>query len=412
MTALIGLVGWGSALQPAPAVASEAVAAGTKLEVGGYADIRFDFHDHGADGTQPGGADADFRAEMDLARFVIELEGEIAGAVAFEAEVEFEHGGTGASLELEYEEFGEYETEVGKGGEVLLETLFIEVEPFDWLKVRLGRFYVAVGLLPELHKPTDLLGASRPEAETRLLPGVWDELGLDARVDLPGARLTLQVVNGLDSSGFSAQQWVASGHQRRFEKTRASAVAFVGRVDLTGIEGVRAGASAYFGDTVGNRPKPDLDLFAPVIIASAHFAVDLRPVRARGSVVWGHLEHAEEISEKNRRLSNQLGVLRSPVASQAFGAWAEVGVDIPALFDLRGAHQLELFASAEYYDTMFRVTEDIFDNPRFERIVLAAGLDYTFDRALVLKLDVRHRRFGSAALRNETSLRLAAGFVF
>ena len=41
----------------------------------------------------------------------------------FEAEVELEHGGTGTSLELDYEEFGEFEQEVSKGGEVALEEI-------------------------------------------------------------------------------------------------------------------------------------------------------------------------------------------------------------------------------------------------------------------------------------------------
>ena len=35
-------------------------------------------------------------------------------------------GGTGGALEIEYEEFGEYETEVEKGGEVILEELYIK----------------------------------------------------------------------------------------------------------------------------------------------------------------------------------------------------------------------------------------------------------------------------------------------
>src|SRR5262245_54380322 len=95
------------------------------FELSGYGELGFSFLDHGPDRNREGGALDDRRLGFYTTRLVLELEQELPGDVELEAEVEFEHGGTGAAREVEYEEFGEFETEVEKGGEVLVEELYI-----------------------------------------------------------------------------------------------------------------------------------------------------------------------------------------------------------------------------------------------------------------------------------------------
>jgi hypothetical protein len=417
---------------PAPEEASIEVESLWELEVGGYGELHFSWLDYGPDPTRQGGSRADSRLVFDQTRFVVELEGEFPYDIEFEAEVEFEHGGTGAAREIEYEEFGEFETEIGKGGEVLVEELYLAKSFADGaIRVRAGRFYVAVGLLPEFHEPTDYLASARPESAETVLPGVWDEMGADVRARLGIFELTAQVVNGLDSTGFSSQFWVSSGHQASFELVRATDLAGVLRVDATPIDGLLLGASAYYGGTSRNRPSADLAqqcadgstsderevapcgyVDAALLIVDAHAAVDLAPVRARAAVVWGHLENADVISEKNRTLSNHLGVLRSEVAEQAVAAWAEVGVDVADFTTLSAHHRIEPFVRAEYYDTMFNRPEGSFDNPRFETYLLSAGVGYALRESITAKLDWTHRRHGTDALATENSARLGLGFVF
>lgn len=396
----------------APAAASEPPAA-PAVALHGYADLHFSYLDHGPDQTRPGGARADDRLEFDTTRLALELEADFGAGVEAEMEIEIEHGGTGAALELEYEEFGEYETEVEAGGEVIVEELYLAKEFGDWLEVKLGRFYVAVGLLSSYYRPTDYLAADRPESESTVLPAVWDEMGVAVELDHAWGELTLQVISGLDSTGFSSQRWVASGHQRRFEQVRATDLAFVGRLDVTALPGLVFGASLYYGDTAGNRPKPDLeDASAPLLIVDGHFALDVSSVRARGVVLWGHLSGADRISEKNSRLSNNLDVLRTPVAREALAAWAEVGADVWSLLGGAIDHRVEPFVRVEFYDTMFAAGANVFDAPRFERTILGAGVGYTFRETVVTKLDWTHRAMGDPALRAEDTVRLAAGFVF
>lgn len=413
---------------PATAPPAPPIAPSVELHFGGYGDLQFAFHDFGPNQNREGGAQQDPRLVFDTTRFVLEVEGELPYDIEFEAEIEFEHGGTGAAMELEYEEFGEFEQEVEKGGEVLLEELYLKKTFAERYSVAVGRFYVAMGLLSRHYHPTDYLAAVRSEAETTAIPQVWDEMGVQVQAQWPWLRATAQVVNGLDSTGFSSQRFVASGHQSRFELVRATDLAVVGRVDVTPADDIDVGVASYYGGTSRNRPKPDLVpecndgdpkaaapcgyVDAPLLLLDGHGQFRLGPLRGSALVLWGHLANAGAISSRNERLSNALNVLRTPVADDALAAWAELGLDVAPWLWLGPDHRLEPFVRVDYYDTMFGVRDGLFDNPRFERTVVTAGVSYALSQHLVLKLDASHRRFGTASLNPESSVRLAAGFVY
>lgn len=385
-------------------------------------------HDFGADPNRQGGARRDLRLELDTTRFVLELITTLPFGVEAEAEIEFEHGGTGAAMELEYEEFGEFEQEIEKGGEVLLEELIVTKRFGEHFAMSAGRFYVAVGQLAHRHRPIDYLAAARSEAESLLLPAVWDEIGVQVQGRLPWLRATAQVVNGLDSTGFSSQRFIALGHQRRFELVRATDLAFVGRLDAFPLPETEIGLSGYHGGTSRNRPKADLVkdcpdaaedqvapcgyVDAPVTLVDGHGAFRFGPVRGSAMVLWGHLANAAAVSARNERLSNALAVPRTPVADQAMLAWGELGLDVAPWLGLPAEHALEPFVRVDWADSMFLPREDLFDNPRFERLVLTGGLSWTLTGDLVLKLDASHRRYASEAINTEETVRFALGFVY
>lgn len=385
-----------------------------RLSVTGYAEMLFSHLDYGPDPTLPGGSAPDDRYVFDTTRLSVETEVNYGHGLELEAEVEFEHGGTGAAIELEHEEFGEYEQEIEKGGEVVLEELYLEKRFGPRLAVKAGRFYIALGLLSDYHRPTDYLGTARPESETTVVPAVWDEMGVEARVSVAGLRLTGQLVSGLDSSAFSSAGWVAPGHQARFEEVRADGLAAVGRLDVMRLPGWVFGGSVYYGiDTNANRPTDDLSgVTSALLIGGVHLAAEPGPVRLRASALWGRLGNSEAISERNRRLSNALGVARTPVARDAIAAWAEAGLDLAALTGHEGRHRVEPYVRVERYDTMHATAGEVFDNPRFERTLVALGVGHTYGRRITTKLDWSHRSFGTSALRDEDTVRLALGAVF
>jgi hypothetical protein len=394
------------------------------LELGGYGELGLAYYNYGPDQNRPGGSQNDRRVELDATRFVAALEGKMPGGFEFEVELEIEHGGTGAAKEVEYEEFGEFETEVEKGGEVQLEEFYVK-RSWGRYQLGIGRFYLALGHLHRHYRPTDYLGAQRSEAETTIFPGQWDEMGVTFSAYFPRVIVTAQLVNGLDSSGFSSRSWVASGHQGRFETIRASDVAGVLRSEFD-LGVATLGIAGYVGGTNRNRPKADLvkecsdpapNDVAPcgvvqsvIAIGAADARWSFHGLRGQALAVFGHLSNAAAISNRNDRLSNELGVERTPVSDNALALAAEVGYDVAPLLGLCNA--IEPFIRVDYYDTTFAPRDDLFDNPRFARTVLAAGASYTYQRALVGKLELRRRSFATAELRLEHAVQASVGFVY
>ena len=277
-----------------------------------------------------------------------------------------------------FEEFGEFETEIEKGGEVIVEKLAAVFSFQTALNFRVGHIIVPVGLVAKRHRPQHYFTTTRPEAETHLIPTVWHETGIELFGSLGSLKYQAQIVNGLDSTGFSSRHWIVPGHQLRFETINAEAPAFVGRLDYAFNENATLGMSGYYGDTAANRPKPDVDFDAHVGIVSLHGFYEMNAVKVRGLFLWGALENADQLSKVNRTLSNNLNVKRTPVGSSALGYYIEVGYDVLSLFrqpsnnakdtalkDTSPDKVLDVFARYDYYDTMASVEGIIFDNPRW-----------------------------------------------
>ena len=258
----------------------------SRLKLTGYGELIYSHFDYGPDQKSSlTGSPPDSRATIDIARLALELETRLLHGVELEAEVEIEHGGTGGALEIEYEEFGEYETEVKKGGEVILEELYVERECSNAFNIRLGHFYVAVGLTTEQYHPLDFFGTRRPESETTVIPAIWHETGIEISGRINRLSYQLQLVNGLDATGFSSQNWIAGGHQTGFEEVRASNMALAGRLDYRLVDGLTVGVSGYRGNSADNRPKPDMkDANAYASIFDVHAVLRYNRFRAQGYV--------------------------------------------------------------------------------------------------------------------------------
>ena len=386
----------------------------TPLHLEGYGELMYSHFDYGPDQKSGDhGSPPDSRAIIDVTRLALELKVELLKDVELEAEVEFEHGGAGAALELEFEEFGEFEQDIEKGGEVIVEELAVAKKFSDALSVRLGHFYVAVGYLSHYFRPTDFFGTRRSEAETSVIPSLWHETGVELSGHYRGWSYQLQLVNGLDATGFSSQYWIVGGQQKRFEITQATNMARVVRLDYQLAPQLVLGVSGYRGDSADNRPKPDMEgTDAHVSIFDLHGALTWGRLRARWLYLRGHLQNAAVVSARNRTLSNNLDVLRSPVAEGAYAAFVEVGWDLLPSLVAHPRARLDVFFRFDRYDTMAAVPAQTFDNPRFERTVYTLGANYNMEDAVVLKADYAMRRLGADHFNDENTLTIGLGFQF
>lgn len=380
------------------------------LEV--YAEMLYSHFDFGPDQKSgPNGAPPDSRSILDIPRFVPEIKYYFSEDLYFETEIEIEHGGTGSALELEFEEFGEFEQEIEKGGEIELEQFHVTKSFSTAFNLRLGHFILPIGLINTAHLPKEFFTTVRPEAETGIIPTTWHETGIELFGRFSNFAYQLQLVNGLDSSGFSSKFWIVGGRQTRFEQVKATDIAVVARLDYRGIPGVAFGLSAYRGNSTDNRPKPDMEgLDGHVTIWDAHLSLNRGPLTARGLLLMGFLENADLISSKNSRLSTRLEVPRTPIAKEARAWYGEIGYDILTLLAPGSKYKLYPFVRYEYYNTMQSVDAGIFADPRFERKLFTFGANFFLTPDVVLKTDYSHRTFGSDDINEENTFSIGLGF--
>ena len=394
-----------------------AFAESSSFSVSGYGVINYAHFDWELD---PGR-----RAAIDVERFVIAPKYRINDMIRLESELEFEHGGTGSTMEFDkFEEFGEFETEIEKGGEVIVEKLAAVFSFQPAFNFRVGHIIVPVGLVAKRHRPQHYFTTTRPEAEAHLIPTIWHETGVEMFGSLGQLNYQAQIVNGLDSTGFSSRHWIVPGHQLRFETANAEAPAFVGRLDYAFNENATVGISGYYGDTAANRPKPDVDFDAHVGIVSFHGFYEMNAVKVRGLFLWGTLENADRLSKVNRTLSNNLNVKRTPIGSSASGWYIEAGYNILSFFrqpsnsaehqDLKDPSDkaLDVFARYDYYDTMASVEGIIFDNPRWERSTWTFGINYHIHPKMVFKSHYSLRRLATKDKNRENTFALGFGFQY
>lgn len=381
----------------APGFAQDSLTQSDRYSFHGYATVNYYKFDWD---TDPGR-----RAQVDLERFALEPSYQANDWLRFQGEIEFEHGGTGAAMELDkFEESGEYESEVEKGGEVQIEELCAVATFNPRFGIKLGHMFVPVGYAYVLDEPAEYFTVRRSEAEAGLLPQLWHETGAEIFGSAGPIDYRFLVVNGLDATGFSSGNWVAGGHQGRFETVNAEDLAWAGRLDWRVSRRALIGVSGYYGNSADNRPKPDLDVPAYVTILEAHGEWRYRRLLMRGLFLYGTLQNSGAVSAANRALSSALEVKRTPVGKTAVGSFLEAGCDVLA--------GLTVFGRYDYYDTQREMDANFFNNPRWERKTLTGGIDYAPDKRLVLKGEYSHRALGLPTGNVEDTYAFGMGLFF
>ncbi len=373
---------------------------GSGWSIGGYGEFLVSTKFYGPDPNKEYSPSKYRQTDVDLARVVFFAGYDFTTWLSFQSEIEFEHGGTGSAMEVEWDEFGEYELEVEKGGEIVLEQAYLEFKfgkefnlPLD-LGLRLGHLLVPVGMISSYHTPNMFPTVGRAEAEEALLPSTWHETGAEFFLSVASFNFQLQGITGLDSTGFASSTWIGGGTQRRFEAVRSNDWAVAMRADYAGVPGLMFGGSFYTSNTTENRPKRDMDdISARVYVTDFHLRYHYGPFRMAGEALFGFLENADAITEKNSSLSKYLEVPRTPVASSVYGYFLESSLDLIGLIDPTVRHRLDLFVHYDGYDTMWEPPQkgSGFDNPLLQRQVVTTGMNYFPHPRVVFKAEYLSR---------------------
>ena len=210
-------------------------AKGNRFSVGGYGEATFSrmyYSDNGNRYTTPSSYKKDpSHGRFDIPHAVIYLGYDFGKGWSMGSEIEFEHGGTGASIEYEADEAIEFEHETEKGGEVELEQFWIQKTFGRALNIKAGHIVVPLGLTNAHHEPLNFFTVYRPEGENTILPCTWHQTGISVWGRTGDFRYEAQMVAGLDAYHFSRSNWIQGGSSTPFEFEVANKYGFLLRVD-------------------------------------------------------------------------------------------------------------------------------------------------------------------------------------
>ncbi len=378
---------------------------------GGYGEILFQYLDYGPDRyNNPDGSPKDSRAYIDMPRLVFEFNYKFRKDIELVSEIEFEHGGTGVALELEYEEMGEYEMEMEKAGEVVLEQFFIKKSFSRAFNIKAGHVIVPVGITNARHNPNDFFTTIRPEGESSIIPLTWHETGIAILGDIRLWSYEFQLINGLDANGFSSAYWVRQGKQVIFENTKITNPAVVLRIENKSIKNTKLGLSIYSGNSAANTAKPSKmeHIYGNVSIGTFDFEYKSDNLLLRTNFLYGNLTDSEEITKINKNISKNIQYPRTPIAQNAMTYSLEAGYNILSLF--KKQEKLYPFMRYEYYNSMEQTGELVFKDARYKRQVITMGLNFFILNNLALKLDYSMRILDGGNYNQENTI--GAALVF
>ncbi|MGK0443392.1 MAG: hypothetical protein ACJA1U_000317 [Bermanella sp.] len=352
------------------------------------------------------------RAITDLERIVTEFKYYPAPNWEIEVEVEYEHGGVGTAMEYDgFDEFGEFESEVEAGGEVVIEKAQIEYQSSKIIGVKFGRIYVPVGLGTDFTKPDQYFTAQRHWSELSMIPQVWDETGINVFGEVSGFHYQALLTTGLNSEFFRSGSWVAGGHQNRFETVNADALAMTVRLDYGNVKANKGfGLSYYTSSTSDNRNNQGkIDENGQVTIIGLHGAYSFGPAIMRAQYLQGELDDSAAITNANKNTPGLNAGSLTKVGSKAQSWFVEAGVNLAPTFSM--PKPLYVFVAAEHANPMQEVESGIAPD-RYSMTEHSLGLNYFPLPQIILKAQLANIDVEQSDIPDTTALTLALGYHF
>ena len=319
------------------------------------------------------------------------------------SEIEFEHGGNGTAVEIEAEEAGEYEAEVEKGGEVNIEQFWINKEFLKGkLNVKAGEIIVPVGYSNAHHEPNQFFTVYRPEGEATIMPNTWHQVGVSLWGKVKNWRYEVQLLSGLNSESFTAENFVHYGATSPYEFKVANNYAGAVRIDNYSIKGLRVGLSGYYGYTFRNTLRTPGVKYDDVTGALGIVALDFTLNRwnwiVRGNVDYAHFSDADAISAYNQanwthhKYQDGNPHHYSNIGSSALAYAVEAGYNLFSQIPKLEDEKFFVFGRFEHYNTMASGTyKEMYKYTKKYRAVV--GVNYQPVKQVTIKGEYAYRFF-------------------
>ena len=401
------------------------IPAGAQISVGGYGEVAYSRNFYSDNVYRYSKAsqykDDPSHGRFDVPHAVVYLGYDFGKGWTMSSEIEFEHTGTGSAVEQEFEEAGEWEQEVEKGGEVELEQFWIQKSFSKAANLRLGHIVVPVGLNNAHHEPLEFFTVYRPEGENTILPSTWHDTGVSFWGCAGDWKYQLMMVAGLDAMKFSRDNWVKAGASSAFEYKVANKYGFAARLDNYTVPGLRIGVSGYYGNAMHNTQPHDMEndgnanknLKGTVAIGSVDFTLDCWNWIVRGQADYGYVSDAAAITTIKRtraRISNS-PYSSLPFAKNALAVGIEAGYNVFSQVERmrRDNRKLYVFGRFEKYNSYIPAN----DQQKYEftdRTRYVGGLNYYPVPQIAIKAEYSYRKLKSQ-YNDEPSLNIGVAYM-
>lgn len=299
----------------------------------------------------------------------------------FEIEVEYEHGGVGSTLEYDnFDEFGEFETENEKGGEVVISEAFLLKKVSSKTELYIGKSPVVITLNNATNSPLMYASNKPSQLEFRILPQEWNEMGVQSRTRLGDFSIYAGVISGLNSEFFRKETWVGDGYQKQFETINANQLAYtVGLEWGDVIYGRGVSVHYYTGDTQKNRYKLG-KLTDPAKLQVTTALLQWKFFDRLGVVsqyIKGNLQNSEKIAVANTTLAGIVKPKNASIGSEAELQMYQLNYDI--------TEDITIFGQREHVNTFKEVDGSIAKDPRYDVTQSGYGFAYKLDEITHIK---------------------------
>jgi hypothetical protein len=344
--------------------------------------------------------------ELDFAELSFEGKYHLTPTSEIEFEVEFEHGGVGLAMEYDMlEEFGEFEQEIEKGGEVVVSELVYKKKFANDLSMKVGRFPVFISLGSVIGKPARNSSVLVSDLEGRMIPYGWKESGLQLEQKVGPETIRLGMVTGLNSEFFRTYSWVGGGYQRHFETSNSGDMAMIANLEWGSIsKGHGVGLSYYQGNTTGNRYK--VDKFkddANVSIWNFMANYKYEGFGLMGQYMVGELENSDTLAAANKTL----GGLAKPKTFSNLGAKAELQT-VQASYDFNP--EFTFYLKHEHVNTFAEIKGNVAKDPRYDVTRNGGGFMWMWDTAMFMKFQYAREKTELVGLPETYQATVAFGF--
>lgn len=293
------------------------------------------------------------------------------------------------------------EIELEHANEASVEFAYLDYLAHPALTLRGGLLLVPMGLVNEFHEPNVFLGARRTETESRLIPSTWRENGFGALGSVGMFNYRAYVINGLNASGFSSDG--LRGGRQKGSKSKASDLAFVGRLDVAPTPGVFFGGSFYRGGSGQNQFRvADKPLKVQTSIGELHAQVQVRGWDVRGLFARASLDDADLLN-RSRNLTG-----KSAVAETMQGGYLQVGYNVLSQF--RENPGLTPYYRFEKLNTHREVPDGFLTDPARDRTFHTLGLEFRPIYNIVIKSDYQWARDGARTGLGQFNIALGYSF--